>query len=212
MAKSSDTLTPRRQRRRERNREALRQAARAVFERKGYVDATIQDLIDEADIGRGTFYNYFDSKDEIFADLVQELVNELVQAATEIGDEKSIRSRLHIGIGGIIRVAKRNRKMLAAVGQAIHVNADHAKAWSQLHDRLEKSIARDLDWCKRHGMIDDQDTDMLAMILTGMLESTLLEFAVRGPANAQALENALVDVYWNSVFRPHEGADDYTID
>jgi AcrR family transcriptional regulator len=57
----------RQDRRKLRTRDRLVSAARAVVGRKGVVDATILDITEEADVGFGTFYNYFDSKDAILA-------------------------------------------------------------------------------------------------------------------------------------------------
>ena len=46
--------------------------ARRVFCRKGFLDVTMQDIIDECDISRGGIYLYFASVDEIF----QEVINQ----------------------------------------------------------------------------------------------------------------------------------------
>jgi DNA-binding transcriptional regulator YbjK len=76
----------RRARRRAETRAKLIEAARATFARQG-VDATrINEITDEADLGFGSFYNYFDSKDAIVAAVVEEVVTaagEAIAAATE---------------------------------------------------------------------------------------------------------------------------------
>lgn len=211
--KPIEELTPRRQRRRERNTLSLKKAARDVFERKGYVDTVVQDIIDEADVGRGTFYNYFDSKDVVFGELIDGLVDALVVAGTEIGDERSIRTRLQVSMRQMLSVAKKNRKLLGAVEQAIHVSHSHATRWAKLRFRLEEAIRRDLDWCKRHGFIAPTTaTDVLSMILAGMVESTILEAPARPGTNLTEVEDVLVETYWNAVFRPHELAWDYIIE
>ncbi len=48
------------------SRLALIDAARAVFERVGYLEATIEDIVTEADVARGSFYTYFPDKLSIF--------------------------------------------------------------------------------------------------------------------------------------------------
>jgi AcrR family transcriptional regulator len=76
----------RRARRRAETRAKLIEAARVTFARQG-VDATrINEITDEADLGFGSFYNYFDSKDAIVAAVVEEVVTaagEAIAAATE---------------------------------------------------------------------------------------------------------------------------------
>ncbi|MBN9622078.1 MAG: helix-turn-helix transcriptional regulator [Actinobacteria bacterium] len=49
-----------------RTRTALVEAARTVFERDGYLEARITDITKEAGVAAGSFYTYFDSKEEIF--------------------------------------------------------------------------------------------------------------------------------------------------
>lgn len=76
----------RRARRRAETRAKLMEAARATFARQG-VDATrINEITDEADVGFGSFYNYFDSKEAIVAAVVEEAVTaagEAIAAATK---------------------------------------------------------------------------------------------------------------------------------
>lgn len=49
----------------------LVQAAKKVFIQKGYVQASMQDVMDEAGISRGTMYSYFDNIDHIFMDVLK---------------------------------------------------------------------------------------------------------------------------------------------
>ncbi|MBK8240002.1 MAG: TetR/AcrR family transcriptional regulator [Deltaproteobacteria bacterium] len=70
----ADGRALRAERRRNERREAILQAAQRVFRDKGYHQASVHDIIDEARIARGTFYLYFTSKQEIFAVLVDEFL------------------------------------------------------------------------------------------------------------------------------------------
>ena len=52
-------------RRRERTRAQLVEAAKTLFARKGVDSTRINEITDEADVGFGSFYNYFESKEAI---------------------------------------------------------------------------------------------------------------------------------------------------
>jgi len=52
-------------RRRIRTRAALIDAARRVFAERGIAAATIQEIADTADVAKGSFYNHFDSREDI---------------------------------------------------------------------------------------------------------------------------------------------------
>jgi AcrR family transcriptional regulator len=55
----------RRQRRSSQIRERLFRAALDLFARHGFADTTVEDITNTADVGKGTFFNYFPSKDHI---------------------------------------------------------------------------------------------------------------------------------------------------
>jgi len=68
-------------RRRQRTRQALVDAA-LVFLSEGRTNVSIQEITDAADVGFGSFYNHFESKDELFeAALVQ-----VLQSYVEVRD------------------------------------------------------------------------------------------------------------------------------
>ncbi len=68
------------QHRKERERLARRQlilnAAIRVFAQKGYHQATMDDVAEQAELGKGTLYYYFRSKDEILLQLLEDNTRE----------------------------------------------------------------------------------------------------------------------------------------
>jgi AcrR family transcriptional regulator len=61
--------TDRKARERAARREAILEAARAVFAEKGLRASTIDDIAEAAELGKGTIYLYFKSKEQMFAAL-----------------------------------------------------------------------------------------------------------------------------------------------
>src|ERR1700720_1526423 len=55
----------RRQRRSTETRERLFRAALELFAEKGFAETKVEDITNAADVGKGTFFNYFPSKDHI---------------------------------------------------------------------------------------------------------------------------------------------------
>src|SRR5262249_57336620 len=72
----------RRARRRDETRSRLLSAAREVMARKGIGSTSIQEITDTADVGFGSFYNHFPSKEAI-ADAVMEDALERFGAAAD---------------------------------------------------------------------------------------------------------------------------------
>jgi AcrR family transcriptional regulator len=60
----------RRERERSARRREILEAARKVFAARGYEGSTLDEVAREAEFAKGTLYSYFDSKAELFAQLV----------------------------------------------------------------------------------------------------------------------------------------------
>ena len=75
----------------ERTKARLLEAAEVVFARLGYTEASIVRITDEAGVGQGTFYLYFDSKLAIFEELVEDLNRRVRHAMTEAAAAESTR-------------------------------------------------------------------------------------------------------------------------
>ncbi len=77
--KQLSTLS-RRDRERLMRRHAMLDAARAVFAEKGYEQATLEEIAERAEFGKGTLYNYFEGgKQEILYAVVEDLFGQLCE-------------------------------------------------------------------------------------------------------------------------------------
>lgn len=54
-------------------RDNLISTARKIFERDGFFDARIEDIVAEAGVSRGTFYTYFNSKSEVLNEIIDSI-------------------------------------------------------------------------------------------------------------------------------------------
>ena len=59
--------TGRRERRRAEIRDRLFRAALRLFAERGYLETTVEDITEAADVGKGTFFNYFPTKEHVLA-------------------------------------------------------------------------------------------------------------------------------------------------
>ena len=71
------------QRRQARTRAALIAAAQRLFAAKGIEATTISEIAEEADIAVGSFYNYFETKEELLAALLASALAEQLEALRE---------------------------------------------------------------------------------------------------------------------------------
>ena len=63
----------RRERKKLQSRKTILEAAISEFSKKGYKDTSVADIMSAADLGIGTFYNYFNSKEDLLFSLLGRL-------------------------------------------------------------------------------------------------------------------------------------------
>lgn len=90
----------------ERTRERILVAARVVFERGGYFEARVADIAAEAGIGHGTFYTYFNSKEDVFIAVAQRVTDALFEVY-----------KLPPGLDPVERIHETNRRYVALYEQ-----------------------------------------------------------------------------------------------
>lgn len=101
MPDSSDTSLSRRERERRRRRRAMLRAAQSVFAEKGYEQATLDEIAERAEFGKGTLYNYFEDGKEglLFAifDEVYDDLDEMIRSTFDGADtaDYSFRAAFH---------------------------------------------------------------------------------------------------------------------
>jgi AcrR family transcriptional regulator len=86
-------------RRRERTHRKLLDAARALFARQGVENTRINEITDEADVGFGSFYNHFDSKEAVVEAVVEETIavqgGALATVAADLDDPAEVVAAAH---------------------------------------------------------------------------------------------------------------------
>lgn len=78
-AKTAKTQQGRMQKRAKRTRKRLKKAALDVFSEKSVDAATVEEITEKADLGKGTLYQHFDDKEDIIVTLVDEAVDHLIE-------------------------------------------------------------------------------------------------------------------------------------
>ncbi len=72
----------------EQKKSEIARASIALFARNGFENTTIQEIADSAGIGKGTVYQYFDSKEEIILKAAMEIIAEISQMLAAFDPEQ----------------------------------------------------------------------------------------------------------------------------
>lgn len=139
---TSEAKTPRTARGRKTLR-AILDAAAAEFGERGYHDASISHITQRAGVALGSFYTYFDSKEEIFQALVRYMseqlrdhVTPIVQAAPdEIAAER-------IGLESFLGFVREHREIYRIIDEAEFVDyASYRRHYETTVERIRQRLA-----------------------------------------------------------------------
>jgi len=86
---SPEVKAPRGARRKRDTRARLLGAALHLMAHRGVGGVTINEITEQADVGFGSFYNHFESKDAIHAALIEEVIGHYAVALDKLGDQLS---------------------------------------------------------------------------------------------------------------------------
>ena len=152
-------------------RERILDAARQLFAENGFEAATTRDLASKAEIGVGTLFNYFPTKEAIVATLAADaVIATLREYAANVCEPDSLEEDLFAFVAAGLRKLKPFRKQLPLVletvlsplsaagdGEAQSLRLVHLEAVSQLirrHDRSELSpVALQVYWSLYTGLL-----------------------------------------------------------
>lgn len=98
-------------RRKRRNRQALVEAAHTVMAEKGIDAATMSEIADLADVGAGTVYNYFASKDDLAMRVMEEVMDRLAQRIEAVTNTFDDPGQVYaFGIRNVMKAATTDRR------------------------------------------------------------------------------------------------------
>src|SRR2546428_13598823 len=134
------------ERRRERTRRDLLASATGVLAKKGLHDTKVADIAAAADIGVGTFYLHFPTKESLFDAVVDETVVRLkatIDAARAAAPDAV--ARIRAANAAFCRFAQENREVFKIV-------FGHAAAYDDVIRRAQALFAADIEATVRQGI------------------------------------------------------------
>jgi AcrR family transcriptional regulator len=92
---------------------AILRAAERVFAKRGYVEARMDDIATTAELSKGTLYYYFQSKEEIFLELLKRETGKVHdEIRRRVSDDSSFSEALERTLGFYLEYFEKNRGFL----------------------------------------------------------------------------------------------------
>jgi AcrR family transcriptional regulator len=152
------------QARRERTRAALFDAAMKVFSEKGLEAATTDDIIKAAGVSRGTFYNYFDAKEDVLKAVAGHLADQLNdQILDDTSDIVGAPERLAWTLGQFLQRASEDK-----VWGTVIIDFTFKAPTVYLGETSERNMKADLDLGRQQGCFTLDNDEVAYDIIMGV--------------------------------------------
>jgi AcrR family transcriptional regulator len=194
-------------------RQQLLAAAAWTFARKGYRAAAVSDIINRAKVARGTFYLYFDSKEQVFLAILEDFHERIRRMVDE--PEPSVPLAEHRGQAMLQRSLRRWLELFAAhrdaaaviLKEATSIDARFEARAAGLRELALNHFAKRVRRFQALGLLNRSVApELVAHLQMAMVEELVSAFVLSdAPVDIDDLAGQLAAFEWNGI-RP--GAED----
>src|ERR1700688_656836 len=198
----------RRARRSAETRERLFRAALDLFARKGFTETTVKDITEAADVGKGTFFNYFPSKDHILLAFGEMQLAKLESSVAEARASRDPMPQFLRSLG--VRMTQepiRNPGIIRTLLQAYLSTTPVREAMLDLQKRVHALHTEIVRMGQERGEIrKDLPAADIAHVFRQTIFGTLLFWSLHGDATLHPRMESAFNVLWSGL-APREGND-----
>ena len=190
-------LGGRRERRRRETRERIYRAALELFAARGFMETTVEHITEAADVGKGTFFNYFPTKEHVLATYGTERLamvqQALERARTTEGRVLDVLRDLTKGVAGD---ATGSPALLRAI-YAAHASCTPVRVELQSRmDTARRLLAQIVRLAQRRGEIrKDVSPSVLARLIQMIFHGVMCSWALHPAGTLEATAEEI----WNLV-------------
>ena len=149
-------------------------AAHEVFFEKGYHNATSEEIAKRAGVGKGTLYQYFDSKLDIFLEMHRQVIiaycDKLLDLIQEENSfEENLRQIVHFHVGSLIELSHYIMQFMAETPPMCVEHSRGGEVINEVKQRIDDVLGKLITGAKQRGEIGDIDDSLIMCYLMGIL-------------------------------------------
>lgn len=147
-------------------------AARDLFTEKGFHQTSLDDIVSRLNMGKGTFYAFFEGKEDLLFAVIDEAIDELIDHMDNlVGDEQDPIKRLQIkGFGFIDMYDSYHGLVALLMGEAVAGDRSSLSKSRKIYRKLASNIIGEINLVNEQGILKIDDPEFAAYMLIGAIE------------------------------------------
>jgi len=178
----------------------LIEAAKRVFSERGYYNAQISHIIDEAGVARGTFYLYFKSKEEILRKLLKEVVEELRERIKVVDLTKDPAEQVIENIARVLEFALEEKELTRIVLQR-NCDPELFEIIEDFMGEVIEMIKGSLDKGIKLGLIRECNTEVVARGIMGGVKEIIIGLLDKEEVDVYEVAREIIDFGTRGVWK-----------
>lgn len=162
-----------------RTRARLLEAAKEIFEEDGFLEARISDIAERAGLSHGSFYHYFDSKEEIFREVAESVEEQLsAPLGGVILDPESHappQERIREALRRHLESYRREAKIIGVIEQMARYDKQVNDVRMARVEHYSQQVAASIRDLQQHGLADPDLDPKIAAAALGAMSSRFPE-------------------------------------
>lgn len=160
-------------------RARLLAAAKEIFEEDGFLDARISDIAERAGLSHGSFYHYFESKDEVFREVAESVENQLSAPLGDVildpSSGASPQERIREAVRRHMESYRDEARIMGVIEQVYRYDDQIKAARIERHNHYNRQVVRAIAQLQRRGLADPDLDPVIAASVMGAMTSRFPE-------------------------------------
>jgi AcrR family transcriptional regulator len=160
-------------------RARLVEAAKAIFEEDGFLGARISDIAERANLSNGSFYHYFDSKEEIFREVAlavdERLSSPLASVILDHASTAPPHERIRQAIRQHLESYRDEARIMGVIEQVSRYDPELNAVRTERHAVSRGQVAGSIRQLQQHGLADPRLDPLLAAAVVGSMTNRFPE-------------------------------------
>lgn len=198
----------RREREKQLRRREIIQAALKIFAQKGYKATTLDEIAEKSEFGKGTIYNYFSSKEEIYKEIITSAIEQHQIIIRKIDEETAtLHDFVEELLASLIRFSHENKEsflllLFTEIHQSFTASTEIARIMDNNKRKMTEFFVQKASKAIENKEIRDVDPKRVIRLFRGLGFNYIYDLLVSGNLKEEFIEEEakfITDILFNGI-------------